>query len=475
MNNPSPPAPEPTPEPTLSAAPKTSTKASPTALPTALPATPPATSPASAPVQPHITWTDPQGQAHQADWRSLAGHAPPKRIEVVDDTIDADTAYRLACEGTGLLWAGDFQNARLLLQALGRRMDKREDRRLEKSGQRPKRASGSAKAAKASGPLSARAEAAMVLMPRAPVQAESAAPSASALQATALQAFHAHRKSQAERARILGRLLLPFEADHAVPLRRAPDLRQAGLQAHGAVGQHYVASLRELLGLVGAYEWRKKGVPVEALDAKIHPWHGVFSPVRGEYIQLVHQAPLPAAAKAGVAFDIGTGTGVLAAVLARRQLNVVATDNQPQALACARDNLKRLKLDKRVQVQEADMFPPGRAALVVCNPPWVPAQPSSPLEAAVYDPDSRMLKAYLAGLSQHLAPGGEGWLLLSDLAEHLGLRSRAELLGWIRAGGLKVLGRLDAKAEHAKAADAGDTLHQARAAETTTLWRLGPA
>ena len=61
----------------------------------------------------------------------------------------------------------------------------------------------------------------------------------------------------------------------------------------------------------------------------------------------------------------------------------------------------------------------------MCNPPWVPAQPSSPLEAAVYDPDSRMLRGWLAGLAAHLAEGGEGWLVLSDLAEHLGLRSRA--------------------------------------------------
>jgi len=36
----------------------------------------------------------------------------------------ADTAYRLACEGTGLLWRGDFQNARQMVQALARRIDK---------------------------------------------------------------------------------------------------------------------------------------------------------------------------------------------------------------------------------------------------------------------------------------------------------------------------------------------------------------
>jgi methylase of polypeptide subunit release factors len=83
---------------------------------------------------------------------------------------------------------------------------------------------------------------------------------------------------------------------------------------------------------------------------------------------------------------------------------------------------------------------------VVCNPPWLPARASSPIERAVYDEGSRMLKGFLAGLASHLSPGGEGWLILSDLAEHLGLRSRAELMTWIAEAGLTVLGKLDTRA-----------------------------
>jgi methylase of polypeptide subunit release factors len=127
-------------------------------------------------------------------------------------------------------------------------------------------------------------------------------------------------------------------------------------------------------------------------------------------------------------------------------------------------------------VVKADLWPGpehGPAALVVCNPPWVPASATSLLEQAVYDPDSRMLKGFLAGLAAHLVPGGEGWLILSDLAEHLGLRSREALLGWISAAGLTVLGRMDTRPTHPRAGDAGDPLHKARGAEVTSLWRLG--
>jgi hypothetical protein len=105
----------------------------------------------------------------------------------------------------------------------------------------------------------------------------------------------------------------------------------------------------------------------------------------------------------------------------------------------------------------------------------LPARPSSAIEQAVYDEGSRMLKGFLAGLAAHLEPGGEGWLVLSDLAEHLGLRPRDELLGWIAAAGLRVLGREDVSPRHGKAQDASDALHAARAAEVTSLWRLAAA
>ena len=86
-----------------------------------------------------------------------------------------------------------------------------------------------------------------------------------------------------------------------------------------------------------------------------------------------------------------------------------------------------------------------------------------------------MLRGFLEALPTHLTPEGEGWLILSDLAEHLGLRGREELPARIGAAGLRVLGRLDARPVHPRAADPDDPLHAARSAETTTLWRLARA
>lgn len=375
---------------------------------------------------PVIRWHE-ADEEKSARWCSEKNLPPPKRIQVIDDRMAADTAYRLACEGTGLLWRGDFQNARQLLQALARRIDKK---RTKRKNQQP---------------------------------TESPA-----------EAFHLHRQAQSQRARTLGQLLIPFNADHSIPLRRAPDVRSACLEAYGAPTEDYIASLRELQGLIGAYEWRKKGIEIPALHARIHPHYGVFAPIRSEYVELIATAPLPGLITTqSVAFDIGTGTGVLAAVLVRRGIQrVIATDLDLRALDCARENLMHLGFAAQVDVVQADLFPEGQAALIVCNPPWIPARPSSPLENAIFDPNSRMLRGFLHGLKVHLSPGGEGWLILSDFAEHLGLRTRAELLEMIDAAGLKLLDQADIKPHHPRVSDTSDPFHVARNAELTTLWRL---
>jgi methylase of polypeptide subunit release factors len=381
-------------------------------------------------VTPHplIHWME-GGEARSARWLAESG-APPKRVVIADDSMTADDAYGLACQGTALLWRGDFQNARQMLRAMANRADRQS-------------------------------------LDPGKVAASSAPTSPAEL-------FHFHRRARSQRARTLAALLVPLGADYAIPLRRSPDIRQACDAVYGPAEGASVASLRTLLGVIGAHEWRAKGIDIPEVGGRIHPHYGVFAPIRHEYVSLVGAASLPAAcSRVSVAFDIGTGTGVLAAVLARRGIQrVVATDQDQRALACARENIERLGLAAQVDVVQADLFPEGRAALVVCNPPWIPARASSPLEHGIYDSESRMLLGFLSGLSAHLEPEGEGWLILSDLAEHLGLRSRSELLAAFEAAALRVVDQSTARPTHPRASDQTDPLHAARAAEVVSLWRL---
>lgn len=377
-----------------------------------------------------IKWLEADETARSADWRSENGMAAPKKVVIADDTMKADDAYRLACEGVGILWRGDFQNARQLVQAMSRRADRK----------------------------------------KAP------------LGKTPAETFHLQRRTKGLRARTLSMVLIEVTGEYGIGLRRAPDLVAACTDAYGEVDAPFVTSLRELLGVSSSHQWRLKGVNVPALGEPIHPHYGVFSPVRGEYVDLVAKAPLPVVAGGPgqlTAFDLGTGTGVLAAVLVRRGVGrVVAVDNNPKAIECALDNMERLGVDEQVEVEEGDVFPSdaaGEADIIVCNPPWIPARPTALIEQGVYDPESRMLRRYLAGLAERLTAGGEGWLILSDLAERLGLRARADLLELIEASGLRVLDKLDTAPRHPRASDTTDPLHAQRAAEVTSLWRLARA
>lgn len=89
--------------------------------------------------------------------------------------------------------------------------------------------------------------------------------------------------------------------------------------------------------------------------------------------------PGPAAHRAGrrTAFELGTGTGVLAAVLARRGIDhVMATDISPRALACARENVRRLNLSGRIDVLGPACFPKGaRTSSSATRPGFQPGPP----------------------------------------------------------------------------------------------------
>ena len=254
-------------------------------------------------------------------------------------------------------------------------------------------------------------------------------------------------------------------------LRRAPDVFEALQSALGGkLPSKLVLSLRELLGMIGANEWRKKGVYIEALENTVHARYGVYSLIRGEYLDLINQTPLN---DPKTVWDIGTGTGVIAAILVSRGVKeVLATDTSERALACAAENAKHLNMHSNISFKQVDLFPKGNADLIVCNPPWLPAKANAPIEHAIYDPNNQMLKGFLNGVKAHLSTNGETWLIMSDLAEHIGLRKPNELQDWIKQAGLTVVEKTDITPKHAKSSDQSDPLYEARSKEVTSLYRL---
>jgi len=364
-------------------------------------------------------------QDEQVRWLSPAS-PPPRAVRPADDRTTAAAALAEARRGAGLAYRGDYRNARQLLAAMGRRLE-------------------GGRTARGSRPSSA----------------------------DLLEIFRAERRQRREAHLLLSRLAVPVVDGLRVDLARAPEAAEALREALGpAPILPGLLPLRDLLGMIGAHEWRVKGVAVPALGAHLHPRYGVFAPVRGEHVDLVAEAARRWSPAGRRALDVGTGSGVLAFVLARAGARVTATDLSSAAVASTREDAARLRLSALVEPVEADLFAEGRFDLVVCNPPWLPAEAITPLERAVYDPGSGFLGRLLDGLAAHLAPGGEAWLVLSDLAERLGLRAPGEVEARLAAAGLEVREVLAARPVHPRSRDAGDPLHAARAAEVTSLRRL---
>ena len=356
------------------------------------------------------------------EWRNESTQKPPKFVQYVRE-LNAEQILKAAHDHTATIWTGDFHNAKQILAAMKKRVRKPATKKKS---------------------------------PPADVQT----------------AFHSHRMQQAQTSRILNMLAVEIGAGFHLDIPRAPDVAAALADVYGTPNtEPFLLPLNQLLGFIGAHEWHKAGIELPQLGGRIYVPFGVFSPLRGEYLDLLAQAPLPPHIQ--TAFDIGTGSGVIAALLAKRGIpHIVATDTNPKAIAAARSNLERLGCLKQVHIQTVDLFPDSRADLIVCNPPWLPAKPTSAIETALYDPDSTMLKTFLNGAKAHLNPNGEVWLIISDLAEHLHLRPRDFLAQHFQAASLSPIDVLTIKPKHGKASDPNNPLAFARSRETTYLYRL---
>jgi SAM-dependent methyltransferase len=352
-------------------------------------------------------------------WRSESDEPAPSRLSPVDDRLTADAALRRVRRGEHLLYTGDFHNAKQLLGAMGRRLP-------------------------------------------APPPVRSP-----------LEAFRAERRARQLEHETLSRIVVALDRSYRLELKRAPDVAEACRWVWGEPeADTTVVSLKTLLGMLGAAEWRRKGLAVPGLEGKLHPHYGVYLPTRTDYVELLLSVT---EVKGKKVFDVGTGTGVLSFLLLQRgAASVVATDCDSRAVACARENAERLGLSQRFEVMEGDLFPPGKADLVVSNPPWIPEPPKNRVDRAVFDEDNRFLQGFLEGLAGHLHPGGEGLLLLSDLAVLLGLRPAGWLDEQLARNGLVVKWKRSTPARHSKAKDRSDPLHAARSREVTTLYGLGP-
>jgi methylase of polypeptide subunit release factors len=350
-------------------------------------------------------------------WRSESDEPAPTALSHVGDSLTAEEALKRVRKGEYLEYTGTFQNAKQLLSAMTRRLPK-------------------------------------------------PAPSNSAK-----EAFRAERRARHLEHHTLAHLVVGLDREYALLLHKPPDVSLICRQVWGNTDAlKTVVPLKTLLGMQGAAEWRRKGMAVPGLEGTLTPHYGVYVPTRTEYVELIRTLP---EVEGKTVFELGAGTGILSFILLQRgAARVTATDIDPRAVTCAKENARRLSLADTFMALERSGYPEGKADLIVCNPPWLPEPAKNRIDRAVYDENHAFLLEFLNGLRAHVMPNGKGVLILSNLAVLLGLRPERWLTDAFASASLRVESTAETTPTHGKAKDGGDPLHAARSKEVTTRYIL---
>lgn len=163
---------------------------------------------------------------------------------------------------------------------------------------------------------------------------------------------------------------------------------------------------------------------------------------RSPLAELIHARfePWVDAARVARILDIGTGSGciALACALAFPEATVDATDVSEAALAVAARNRARHRLETRVNLHVADLFPPAGGApydLIVSNPPYVPAARAETL------PDEYLREPALA-----LFAGADGFDCVDRILAGAAARLAADGLLVVEVG--EIADAVDARYAH---------------------------
>lgn len=278
-------------------------------------------------------------------------------------------------------------------------------------------------------------------------------------------------------------LLAPIAA-HRLDLGKAPDI--------GWFPELYPDVLDFLLpfpqvqGLNSSWQWFQRGIDIPVLSQRLHPFYGTYFPTRFAHLQLLQDWLQTWAGPRNLAWDVGTGCGVMALMLAQAGFDrILATDSNANAVESLRRELVRQDGPGRIEVAEADLLdlpvdeqvdaPVDESCdieLILFNPPWLRGDPVGPIDRAIYY-EAGLFERFFEQAAARIAPQGRVVLLFSNLQEAADAAVLHPVEAELRDGGRFVLAH---KASRQAQASAPGPKRRKRnpATETVELWELKP-
>jgi release factor glutamine methyltransferase len=110
-------------------------------------------------------------------------------------------------------------------------------------------------------------------------------------------------------------------------------------------------------------------------DLRFDVYEEVYEPAEDTF--LVADVLSQTVADGETVLDVGTGCGILAVVASRKAEKVVATDINPHAVECAKQNAEANRASSKMQVRLGDLFEliseTEKFSLIVFNAPYLPS------------------------------------------------------------------------------------------------------
>ncbi len=288
-----------------------------------------------------------------------------------------------------------------------------------------------------------------------------------ALEPPAGNAAYGARRAHRRRLRSTSdRLLVPIREGKLL-LSRAPTI--------GLLGELYPESERvhvpvlDVQRLDKADEVFRQGVHLPVLGQKLHPFYGTYVPTRTEHLQLFATWLTGWSGGKRRALDVGTGSGVLALLMARGGFSeVVATDSNPNALHSV--GLELAERPQPVRCVEGDLLADeaGPFDVIAFNPPWLLGDVDELLDQALHYDDPALFARFFDQALQALAPDGRVVIVFSDIGRLVQPDVPHPIEVELDRGRFRLVDKLRRKVKGAK------TEHgRRRTKERVEVWELG--
>jgi release factor glutamine methyltransferase len=113
-------------------------------------------------------------------------------------------------------------------------------------------------------------------------------------------------------------------------------------------------------------------------DLSLDVYEEVYEPAEDTF--LIADVLNQTVAEGETVLDVGTGCGILAVIASKKAKKVVATDVNPHAVECAKQNAEASRVLSKMQVRLGDLFEPisetEKFSMIVFNAPYLPSTQS---------------------------------------------------------------------------------------------------